>query len=83
MTAEVPARALVDLLAGRISAEQFRHFMGQRPGEKNLFQTWLDLGLTLSKVEVAPRDVDEDDDRLVLYFTDDPAARELRLRSEE
>ncbi len=50
--AKVPARALLDFLAGRISVDQFRHFMGQRQGEPNLFENWLNQGLTLSRIEM-------------------------------
>jgi hypothetical protein len=77
--AKVPARAFLDFLAGRISVDQFRRFMGQRQGESNLFENWLNLGFTLSRIEMAPRNVDEDDDHLVLHFSDDPAARALKL----
>lgn len=75
----IPARMLLDLLAGRITPEQFSHFMGDRPGETGLVKRLLDNGNTLSKIEMAPRDIDVDDDHIVLHFTDDPSARELRL----
>jgi hypothetical protein len=77
--AKVPARAFLDFLAGRISVEQFRHFMGQRKGESNFFENWLNQGFTLCRVDMEPRNVDEDDDHLVLHFSDDPAARVLRI----
>lgn len=77
--AKVPARAFLDFLAGRISVDQFRHFMGQRKDDPNLFESWLNQGFTMSKIEMAPRNVDEDDDHLVLHFSDDPAARALRI----
>ena len=37
------------------------------------------MGLTISGAEMLPRDTDEDDDHIVLHFTDDPAARPFRL----
>ena len=36
MKVKVSARALVDLLAGRITAQQFRYALGDRDGEKSL-----------------------------------------------
>jgi hypothetical protein len=74
-----PARMLLDLLAGRISEERFRYQLGRRSGEENIFSAWLDSGLTISGAEMLPRDVDQDDDHIVLYFTDDPGARPFRL----
>jgi hypothetical protein len=79
MKVKVSARALLDVLAGRITPEQFRFRLGERKGEKNLFQHWLDTGYTLSLVEVEYGGIDEDDDYLVLHFSDDPAARPLRM----
>lgn len=79
---KVPARALLDLLAGRITEQQFRHFLGQRDG-RNDFRHWLDRGMTIAGVSMAPRDLDEDDDHLVLSFRDDAAARDLRPTSDE
>jgi hypothetical protein len=79
MIVKVSARALIDLLAGRITADQFRHASGERKGEKNLFQHWLDLGFSLQGVKIESGGVDEDDDHLVLTFADDPAVRALKL----
>lgn len=75
---EFPARMLLDLLAGRMTEAQFRSQL-DRPGSKNIFEHWLGRGLTISRAEMAPRDIDEDDDHLVLYFSDDPAVRPLKL----
>jgi hypothetical protein len=80
MKVKFSARALLDLLAGRITADQFRFRLGERKGDKNLFKLWLDAGQTLSRVEVESGGIDEDDDYLVLHFSDDPAARLLKLR---
>lgn len=74
-----PARLLVDLLAGRISEEWFRNYHTNGGRNGNLFAHWLNMGMTLSSVEMAPRDVDEDDDHIILHFTDDPAARPFKL----
>jgi len=75
---EFPARMLLDLLAGRMTEEQFRRQL-DRPGSKNIFEHWLSSGMTISRAEMAPRDIDEDDDHIVLYFSDDPAARAFKL----
>lgn len=77
---EFPARMLLDLLAGRLSEERFRQQLAGRSGSENLFKHWLDQGLTISGVEMLPRDPDEDDDHIVLHFTDDPGARPFRSR---
>ena len=74
-----PARLLLDLLAGRITPERFRWALDGREGGRNLFKHWLDMGLTISGAEMAPRSTDEDDDHLILHFTDDAAARPFRL----
>jgi len=75
---EFPARMLLDLLAGRMTEEQFRQQL-DRPGSKNIFEHWLSRGMTISRAEMAPRDIDEDDDHIVLYFSDDPAVRPFKL----
>lgn len=76
---EFPARMLLDLLAGRMTEERFRKQLDPRDEGRNIFKTWLDLGFTISAAELAPRSVDEDDDHLILHFTDDPAARPFKL----
>ena len=75
---EFSARMLLDLLSGRISEEMFRKQLSGPSGSSNIFKIWLDMGMTISGAEMVPRSIDEDDDHLVLYFTDDPAARLLR-----
>lgn len=79
---EFPARMLLDLLAGRMTEERFRRQLDPRDEGRNIFQTWLDLGFTISDAELAPRSVDEDDDHLILHFTDDPAARPFEFREQ-
>lgn len=74
-----PARLLVDLLAGRITEEWFQNYHTNGGRNANLFTHWLNMGMTLSGAEMAPRDVDEDDDHIILHFSDDPAARPFRL----
>lgn len=76
---EFPARLLVDLLAGRITEEWFRNYHTNGGRNGNLFAHWLNMGMTLSGAEMAPRSIDEDDDHIILHFSDDPAARPFRL----
>ena len=75
-----PARLLVDLLAGRITEEWFQNYHTNGGQDANLFAHWLNMGMTLSGVEMAPRSVDEDDDHIILHFSDDPAARPFKLK---
>jgi hypothetical protein len=79
---EFSARMLLDLLAGRLSEERFRRQLSGRSGDENIFKVWLDRGFTMSGAEMLPRDMDEDDDHIVLHFTDDPAARPFRISDE-
>jgi hypothetical protein len=78
---EFPARMLLDLLAGRMTEQQFRLLL-QPNNSRNIFEHWLSRGLTISRAEMAPRELDEDDDHLILYFSDDPSARSLNLPQE-
>ncbi|WP_299192481.1 hypothetical protein [uncultured Erythrobacter sp.] len=75
---EFPARMLLDLLAGRMTEKQFRLLL-EPNNSRNIFEHWLSRGLTISGAEMAPRDLDEDDDHLILYFSDDPSARPFVL----
>jgi hypothetical protein len=77
---KISSRALLDLLADRITVEQFRDFLGEAPPGNNLFKRWLDMGKTLAEIKIEPAGADDDDDYLVLSFKDDPAAGPLRLK---
>lgn len=79
MQAKIPARAVLDLLARRITPEQFENSIGKRPDEQNMFSRWLDMGLTLASTQLESGGIDADDDYLLLTFEDDAAARGLRL----
>lgn len=83
MEVRISSRALMDLLAGRITAEQFRREVGERPGETNIFKHWLDAGKTIQGLAFEPGGLDEDDDHLVLTLANDPGASPLRLRPTE
>jgi hypothetical protein len=76
---QLPARLLLDLLAGRITEEWFRKYHTSGGRNTNLFEHWLNMGFTLSGVEMSPRSLDEDDDHIILHFSDDPAARPFTL----
>jgi hypothetical protein len=79
---EFSARMLLDLLAGRMTPAMFEARMTRGGRGINLFKHWLDQGRTISGAEMAPREIDEDDDHLILHFSDDPAARPLRLKDD-
>lgn len=75
-----PARLLVDLLAGRISEEWFRNYHTSGGRKTNPFKDCLNMGMTLSGAEISSRNLDEDDDHIILHFSDDPAARPFKLK---
>ena len=75
----VSSRALIELLAGRITPEMFADAAGFQAGGPNLFHHWLSRGKTLSEIALEPCGMDEDDDYVLLTFSDDPAARALEL----
>jgi hypothetical protein len=76
MTVRISARALQELMAGRLTAEGFENWTGGRP---NPFEQHLALGWTISSVAMEPKNASADDDYLIFTFKDDPAARALRL----
>jgi hypothetical protein len=81
MTIRISARAVLDLLAGRISLEQFQRFTGleDKPTQANIFKHRLSQGDILSSARLEPGGVDEDDDWLVLELGRDPSAAPLTL----
>ena len=82
MTIKVSARALLDLLAGRITMEQFQHFTGleHKPNQPNIFAHRLSQGDTLADIKIESGGTDEADGWLVVHFKHDPAAAPLTLR---
>lgn len=78
MQVKFPSRLLLDLLAGRITETQFRARL-DGPDARNMFEHWLKQGLTISGASMAPRHLDAEDAHIVFEFTDDPAARALRV----
>jgi hypothetical protein len=67
-TVEFSARMLLDLLAGRLSPERFSLMLTSSGRNANFFKHWLDMGMTISGAEMAPRELDEDDDQYHLTF---------------
>jgi hypothetical protein len=82
MTIKISARAFLDLLAGRITVEQFQHFtgLGDRPEQRNIFKHRLEQGDILSDVRIEHGGLDEDDDWLVIELKQDPSATLLRSK---
>jgi hypothetical protein len=76
MTVKISARALQELMAGRLTAEEFENWTVGRP---NPFERHLALGWTISNVSFEPRNANADDDYLTFTFKNDPAAAALRL----
>lgn len=81
MTIKISARALLDLLAGRITLAQFQHFTGleDKPNQRNIFAHRLSQGDILSAIEIEPGGIDKDDDWLVVHFKHDSAAAALEV----
>jgi hypothetical protein len=81
MTVSISARALLDLLAGRLTQEHFQHAIGMDDarGRANLFKLCLDRGEVISAIRLEPGGIDEDDDRLVIEFSKDPSASALSI----
>jgi hypothetical protein len=85
MTIKVSARALLDLLAGRITLSQFQYSTGleDTPTHRNIFAHRLRQGDIFSNIEIESGGVDEDDDWLVVHFKNDPAAAPLAVNASE
>lgn len=65
MTGQISARAVQELLAGRLTAEQFADWTVGLP---NPFERRLALGWTISSVSFEPGNADADDDYLIFTF---------------
>lgn len=81
MTISISLRALLDLLAGRLTQEHFQHAIGMDAsrGRANLFKLCLERGEVISAIRLEPGGVDEDDDRFVIEFAKDPSASALSI----
>ena len=76
MVLRISARAVQELIAGRLSPEKFRDW---NFGNDNPVRQQLEAGRTISSVGFEPQGNGEDDDYLVFEFRDDPAARGLQM----
>ncbi len=75
----------MDLLAGRITLDQFQHFSGldDKPTHRNIFAHRLNSGDILSSVRIESGGLDEDDDWLVIDFKHDASASLLKLADDK
>jgi len=78
VSAKISARAILELMAGRMTADDFRLWA---LGEKNLFDHWLTLGFAISDVKFEASGSDHDDDYVIFQFEKDPNASPLELPS--
>jgi len=76
LTLKISARAVQELMAGRLTLEQFRNWSF---GEDNPVRRQIEAGRTISSVRFEPQGDSEEDDYLVFEFRDDPSARALRM----
>jgi hypothetical protein len=76
LTLKISARAVQELMAGRLSLEQFHNWSF---GEANPVRREIEAGRTISSVRFEPQGDSEEDDYLVFEFRDDPSARALRM----
>jgi hypothetical protein len=70
------ARAFLDLLAGRITPEQAKRTLASSASA--VVKAHLDRGETIADLRLEPGGPDYDDDHIVITFSDDPAARQLK-----
>ncbi len=75
MTARISARALLELLAGRLNGAAIQ---AVDHGDKNLFEYWLSQGTSISDITFEPRGY-RDDHYVVIKFYKDSKASVLRL----
>lgn len=73
----ISSRMILELLAGRITQEQFQHFAFRGQSE-NFFEQQLKSGLTIQTARLDKGGLDEDDDTLVFEFEPDWGAKPLR-----
>ncbi|MFZ0306473.1 MAG: hypothetical protein WAL75_27555 [Terracidiphilus sp.] len=76
MMLKISARAVQELIAGRLSHEKFQHWTMNKD---NQVCRALDAGMTITSAGFESKGDDEDDDYLVLEFRDDPSAKALRM----
>ena len=76
MSIKISSRLVQELLAGRISPEQFRYFAFGK--DKNFFEQQLSRGFTIESSHVEKKGLDDNDDYLVFDLGPDFAASPLR-----
>jgi len=74
ITVKISARLLQELMAGKITPQQFQHAAFS---DENPFKRWLDDGYVISGTRLESAGMDEDDDRVVFEFQRDPAAADF------
>ena len=72
----ISARMVLEFLAGRITPEQFQYFAFGK--DKNLFDNWFKMGMTIQSAKLEKGGLDEDDDHLVFEMEPDFGAMALR-----
>ena len=79
MTITMSARALLDLLAGRLSQDHFNDMIDMKggPNRTNFFKLCLERGEVMSNIRIESGGLDEDDDRLIIEFSKDPSVSPL------
>ncbi|SFM04134.1 hypothetical protein SAMN03159423_5011 [Bradyrhizobium sp. NFR13] len=75
LSISVSSRLVLELLAGRITEEQFRNFAFGR--DHNHFERYLKSGMTIQSARLEKSGIDEDDDDLVLDLEPDWGAKPL------
>ena len=76
MSIKISSRLVLELLAGRISQQQFQDFIFGK--DKNIFDIQLARGLTIQSSRIEKAGLDDDDDYLVFDLEPDFAANPLK-----
>jgi hypothetical protein len=72
---------ILELLAGRITQEQFQYFAFGK--DRNLFDHQLKLGSTIQATRLEKAGIDEDDDKLVFELEPDWGANRFTIRNSQ
>lgn len=76
MSIKVSSRLVLEMLAGRISQQQFQDFAFGK--DRNLFDIQLTRGFTIQSSRIEKAGLDEDDDYIVFELEPDCAASPLK-----
>jgi hypothetical protein len=76
MKVQISARGLQELLAGRLTQDEFERWVA---GEGDLFNRHLSAGRTISAVSLESKGAEADDDYIVFGFDRDAAAAPLSI----